>query len=71
MNTCYLLTLPRKHTPCNEKSTEETVQIYSTQDFKTHFHLWRTTFEVILRFMTPSLTVVHERKKQLSYLLDI
>lgn len=37
---------------------------YTTEGFRTHFRLRRTTFEVILRFIAPSLTAVHEGGKE-------
>lgn len=50
----YFLTIPREHTPCILNFVEETVPRYCTKDFRSHFRLNKTSFEVILQLVAPS-----------------
>ncbi|XP_061184635.1 putative nuclease HARBI1 [Saccostrea echinata] len=60
----HLLSMPRNHIPRIQDFVEETVSMYSTDDFRTHYRLIRTTVEIILRIIAPRLTAVHEGGKE-------
>jgi hypothetical protein len=60
----YDLSLPRKHVPRIHNFAEDTVQRYSTEDFRSRFRLNKTTFGIMLQIVAPSLTAVHEGGKE-------
>ncbi|XP_062596179.1 putative nuclease HARBI1 [Saccostrea cucullata] len=60
----HLLMMPRKHIPRIQDFVEETVTMHSTDDFRTHFRLNRTTVEIILNIIAPRLTAVHDGGKK-------
>lgn len=60
----YFLTMSREHTPHIQHFVEERVPRYCTNNFRSHFRLYKTTFEVILQLVAPSLIANHEGGKR-------